>query len=369
MVDVCIIGGGLAGSTCAIRLAGEGFNTVLLEKNPDPHHKLCGEFLSGEVVSLLASTDVVRDLDTAGAVDIKRVEIYSPKGKKLTSTLPGRPIGVSRYVLDKMLRDSAIRKGATLVPEEVVDIRREYDQWVIRDRTDRVIRSRLVIGAYGRRSKLDRRLGRMNSGEASPWLAFKAHVRSGLEDDVLRLFSFPGGYCGISTVDGGISNMCWITNKETFTKSGATAESMLDGVMASNPAFRDILESLEIVGDRFYSASQLTFDFKEPVVDGILMAGDAAGMIAPVCGDGMAMAIDSANRAGRNASSFLGGSMTRVEMEHAYFDEVRSEYQTRMSLGKYLHQGITRPLIANPAISVLARSGTLTSALIRYTRG
>lgn len=369
MVDVCVIGGGIAGSVCASRIAQAGYEVKLIEKNPEPHHKLCGEFLSGEFLSVLGDSNLVEMIWSTGAVNLDTVEIISAGGKKVTAALPGTPIGISRYMLDKLLRDHAVKHGAGLVNDEVSNIDSSGDHTVVSCTSSPDVTARIVVGAYGRRGKLDRQLRPDHVDQRSPWLAFKTHVRLEHQDSTLRLYAFPGGYCGVSSIEGGISNMCWITHLDSFKQGGSTPEGMLDTVMRHNAAFSRLVDGMEIVSDRFYSSSQLSFSPAEPVVDHILMIGDSGGMIAPVCGDGMSMAADSAQRAATTIQQLLDGRCSRDEMEERFAKEIRDVYRNRMTLGKYLHYGLTNRRLAEIGLSALSRSSALTSILIRYTRG
>ena len=368
MYDVAIVGGGIAGSICAMKHAAEGFDTVFYEKSSQPHHKLCGEFLSGEVVTLLSPSGIADRLTGAGAVHLSEVRIASIKGDVLDSRLPGSPLGISRYRLDDLLRKAAINAGAKLVPAEVSAIDRTKSGYAITygSGTDE---ARIAFGAFGRRTKLDRVLDREHLKSTSPYLAFKIHARMNNADNRINLFAFDGGYCGISAIEGEKVNVCWITHIDAFKAAGGSPANMIESTLSTNPLFSDYLQKMDFEGEKFYSSNQLSFTSKPCVENGIIMIGDASGMIAPLCGDGMAMAIDSALLASESSIDYLRGTITQTEMFEKYRSQRHDRYRSRMVLGRMLHHSLTRPMVASLGIRVLKKMPAATRALVRYTRG
>ncbi|MCB0464623.1 MAG: FAD-dependent oxidoreductase, partial [Aequorivita sp.] len=102
--DVIIIGGGLAGLTAALHLATNNFSVCLIEKNEYPHHKVCGEYVSNEVLPYLNSLGI--DPFSVGAKKISKFEITNAKGFPLKASLPLGGFGISRYAFDNLLFES-----------------------------------------------------------------------------------------------------------------------------------------------------------------------------------------------------------------------------------------------------------------------
>jgi len=169
-IDVIIIGGGLAGLTSAIHLSKAGKAVLLIEKNAYPHHKVCGEYLSKEVVPYLQWLDA--DPYILNPVDISTLQVSTASGRSCNIKLPLGGIGISRYVLDDYLYRKAIAAGCILVQDVVKDVVFVGDKHLVRTSTCEY-EARLVLGAYGKRSTLDHKLNRAFIRQRSPWLAVK----------------------------------------------------------------------------------------------------------------------------------------------------------------------------------------------------
>ncbi|MDX1462964.1 MAG: FAD-dependent oxidoreductase, partial [Marinirhabdus sp.] len=154
--DVIIIGGGLAGLTCALQLGG-AFNVLMIEKDTFPQHKVCGEYVSNEILPFLKSLNI--DPMELGAKVITDLEITTHSGKKIHSTLPLGGFGISRYALDQALFDEA-KKICTTMEQSVVGVHFSEDQFTVTTKNDSIFRGRYVIGAFGKRSNLDKSLDR-----------------------------------------------------------------------------------------------------------------------------------------------------------------------------------------------------------------
>ena len=107
--DVIIIGGGLAGLTSAIHLSKFGLKVIVIEKSDYPQHKVCGEYISNEVLPYLAWLNInIEDLSPS---HISNFQFTSVNGKQLNTKLPLGGFGISRYTLDEFLYQKAIQNG------------------------------------------------------------------------------------------------------------------------------------------------------------------------------------------------------------------------------------------------------------------
>ena len=203
--EIVIVGGGLAGLTCAIHLLKCGHPVTLIEKSTYPHHKVCGEFISNEVRSYLAALDV--DINSLKPSEISQFQISSIKGKVISSELPLGGFGISRYVLDSYLYKKAIDMGCEVINDAADHIEFLNDEFNIYTLQNGIIKAGLVVGAFGKRSMLDQKLGRSFFKEKSPWLAVKAHYIGEIENDQVALHNFDGGYCGISRIENNLGTV------------------------------------------------------------------------------------------------------------------------------------------------------------------
>ncbi|NND71957.1 MAG: NAD(P)/FAD-dependent oxidoreductase, partial [Rhodothermales bacterium] len=362
MVDVVIVGGAIAGSTCAIELAQLGCSVALIEKDVQPRHKLCGEFLSGEVASKLNKLGVLDAVLDRGAVPINSSVITSLSGSTTKADIPGNALGLSRYALDTLLRTQAASQGVDLIEGSVSDVRREGDAYCVTHSGGKIC-ARVVVGAYGRRSLLDRKMKRHFLNNTYPYVAFKTHVLGIDTADRVELFAFAGGYCGMSMVENNRANVCWVMHQHVLKTAGGSVEAVWDDVLTTNQALAEYLHGSTRQID-FCSASQLFFEDKESVVDGTLLIGDAAGMIAPLAGDGMAMAIDSALIAASQIKGFLAGDQSRRQMEEEYSRKRKRSFRMRMFAARALHGAFVRPGISNLAVPIAAAVPGITSGLV-----
>ena len=115
--DVIIIGGGLAGLTNAIHLSKSIHRVLLIEKNSYPKHKVCGEYISNEVLPYLNSLGI--DPIKVGAKQISKVQISTTKGNLIKSELPLGGFGMSRYFLDSLLLKKVRLNGVQVLKDTI----------------------------------------------------------------------------------------------------------------------------------------------------------------------------------------------------------------------------------------------------------
>lgn len=367
--DVVIAGGGLAGCSAAIRLAQVGRSVLVLEKDRMPRDKLCGEFLSTEVSDLCRRLGLRDCLKRGRGRDIRRLLATSPKGPVFEAPLPGSALGLSRYTLDAAFFDRAHESGAEMRAETAVhSIEGTMADGFIVSFEDGSAEAPVVLGAYGRRDTLDRRLNRAFLQDTSPYVAFKAHF-VGLDlADRIELHSFPGGYCGLLMEDHGVVNACWISHQRTLKAAGGSPEGMIEAFLRRNAYLADRFDHLDRIND-FHAASQLFFHRKSLFDGDVCMIGDAAGMIAPLCGDGMAMAIQSGTLAAECVERFLDGRTDASGFKSAYRREWRTRFAVRMRLGQLLHAAYVRPAVSRAGLKFARMLPSVAGAVIRATRG
>lgn len=368
-VDVVVIGGGLAGCAAAVHLSRAGHHVVVLEKRAAPEDRLCGEFLSVEVGAHLDRLGLLDAARAAGARSIRRTVVTAGR-RRYERRLPGEGLGLSRRRLDALLIEGARTAGAD-VREGVAATGVDGD--LVRGFTvataEGAIGARLVLGAHGKRATLDRKLGRAFLSETVPDVAFKAHFTGPPPAGLVEVHAFPGGYCGLSEVEGGRTNVCWIGRSEVLRAGGGTPEAMLASAADANPHLAARLGRLERVSERYLAVSQVSLARKSAFERDVCMVGDAAGMIAPMCGDGMAMAFRSAELAAPRAAAFLDGALPAAAFRQAYAAAWRREFSLRLRLGRLLHAGIMQDRLARAALWGLSGVPAVGDWVIRQTRG
>lgn len=362
-----IVGGGLAGLTCAIHLLRCGHPVTLIEKNKYPQHKVCGEFISNEVRSYWASMDI--NIEALNPTEISKFSISSPKGRSLSCKLPLGGFGISRYTLDHFLFEKAIELGCEVIQEGVENIEAQTEKFCISTSGNNTIVADLVIGAYGKRSALDLKLKRFFFKSKSPWLAVKAHYRGTWDNNKVALHNFNGGYCGISRVENELINVCYLTDYKHF-KAYKNIEDFQQQVLESNPLLKDFFQSAEMVFDAPVTISQIFFGKKKAIEDGILMIGDTAGLIHPLCGNGMAMAVHSAKLCAELCDKYLRGEIkSRGDLEKAYLAAWTSSFQNRLMFGRILSVVLRKKKVFNLMLGLLSTFPFLLPQIIKNTHG
>ncbi len=126
LYDVIVIGGGLAGLTSALHLAKKDLSVLLIEQHPYPRHKVCGEYLSNEILPYWKALGV--DPFEYGAKKIDQFTLSTPQGRSITTKLPLGGFGISRYRIDWELAEKAKEAGATIVHAKVIETKFENHQ-------------------------------------------------------------------------------------------------------------------------------------------------------------------------------------------------------------------------------------------------
>ena len=366
--DVIIAGGGLAGLTAAIHLARAGLKVTLFEKHAYPQHKVCGEYISNEVLPYLRELDA--DPSVLQPSQIHKFQFSSQRGTLVSATLPLGGFGLSRFALDQFLMQKALSFGCNIIQDSVVSITNSEDQMEIQTAGSGSFQATHVMGAYGKRSGIDQRLDRDFIKNKSPWLAVKAHYTGSFDPELVALHHFRGGYCGVSTVENGLINICYLTDYNTF-KRYRSINDFQEQVLGKNPHLKNIFRNCQMVFDAPLSIGQISFEKKEAVTNHVLMVGDAAGLIHPLCGNGMSMAILGA----KFASSLLirqlesKHNLSRASMEQAYAREWKNHFKQRLSMGRNLSALLQNDFLSSFLTASLARFPFILPHLIRRTHG
>lgn len=366
-VDVLIIGGGLAGLTSAIHLSKSGLKVTLVEKNEYPKHKVCGEYISNEVLPYLQWLGLeISDLKPS---HISKIVFSTAKGKTISGDLPLGGFGISRYELDHYLYLKALKNGCQMIQDSVKDILFIEEEFHISTSHNLEIKSKIVLGAFGKRSNMDLKLNRDFIQKNSPWLAVKAHYSGNFPDNLVGLHNFKGGYCGVSKVENNKINICYLADYDTF-KHYRNIEEFQSEVVCKNPNLSAIFENSVLLFEKPLTISQISFEKKSTVENHILMIGDTAGLIHPLCGNGMAMAIHSAKIVSELVIDFFDHKITaRKELEEKYTKEWNNTFKRRLETGRLLSKILNKEKLASFLMQLLSVFPFLLPVIIKKTHG
>ena len=365
--DVIIIGGGLAGLSSAIHLSKHDLSVLVIEKNSYPKHKVCGEYISNEVLPYLDYLEI--DVFKLGAKKINRFELSTTKNKLIKADLPLGGFGISRYCLDKTLAEKAKSKHVKIIQDLVVDIQFLNDEFSVETKNNSIYKSKIVIGAYGKRSNIDIKLNRKFIKEKSPFLAVKTHVKGNFPSNLVALHNFEGGYCGVSKVEDDSINLCYITNFEAFKKF-KNIDEFQQKVIFRNKALKTIFENSKSVFEEPLTISQISFETKNPIDNHIIMCGDTAGMIHPLCGNGMSMAIRSSQMAAKLIIDYLEGKIaSRQNLEKQYHQAWNKEFKNRLRIGHFVATLLSNNDLSEILILGLKQFPNILPKIIKRTHG
>ena len=364
---IIIIGGGLAGLIAAIHLSKIGFKIIVLEKNTYPKHKVCGEYISNEVLDYLKYLDIdIQDLQPS---NINKLHFATTSGKSLFTDLPLGGFGVSRFALDEFLYKKAMSVGCEIHQENVENISFNEDFFIIKTTNGKLYESEIAIGAFGKKSNIDQQLKRKFTFQKSPWLGVKAHYKVNFDDDLVGLYNFDGGYCGVSKVENNIVNICYLASFESFKKY-KNIKDFQQKVLCKNPILKNIFENAELIFEKELTISQISFENKNAVENHILMIGDTAGLINPLCGNGMAMAIHSAKIVSEQIEKYANNEIKlRQELEISYQKIWNFNFKSRIKTGKILASIMQKPILSNFLLSLLVIFPSLLKIIIKKTHG
>lgn len=367
MKNVLIIGGGLAGLLTSIQLQKEGITCTLIEKKKFPFHRVCGEYVSNEVIPFLKALHVFPT--EHNPVSISRFQLSSVSGKSTFLPLDLGGFGISRYTFDQHLVTQAKELGvAVLENTEVVATHFDGSRFQIETSTIN-LQADVVVGCFGKRSKLDTSLERSFIKKRSPYVGVKYHIHHDFPTDLVALHNFDGGYCGANAVENGKVNLCYLVNRETLKRSGSIP-ILEKNVLAKNPHLKSLFEQSDFLFDKPEVINEISFETKEPVHNHILMVGDAAGMITPLCGNGMAMAIHSSKIVSEKIVRFCTEpNYTRSQLEHDYTRQWQTTFSSRLWFGRHVQKLFGNEFTSSLAIQLALYVTPLAKAIVKGTHG
>lgn len=373
--DVAIAGGGLAGLAAAITIGRAGYKVALFEKEKYPFHKVCGEYISLESWDYLGSLGLpLGELDLPV---IKKFQLTAPSGKIFETQLPLGGFGISRWLLDDSLAKLAKQAGVDLQEGTKVDdvafVNGEFLLTVTGPQGKGTAASRVCFASFGKRSNLDVKWKRSfllkQDKRLDNFLGVKYHVHASWPADMIGLHNFRNGYCGISKIEGDKYCLCYMVRAEELQKAGNDMAVLQNILLSKNPALAKILKGIEVLPGFPVTISQINFADKTRVENHLLMLGDAAGMITPLCGNGMSIALHTAKIGAGLAIEYLGGKIAREEMETGYSREWNRNFAKRLKTGRSLQHFFGSERKSNGFVSLLRAFPFLAKPVIQLTHG
>lgn len=380
--DVIVVGAGPAGSSTAIHLAKHDLQVLLIEQKKFPRSKLCGEFISPECIHHFERLGVAAEMQSSQPAAITETVFYSGSGKRVVvpSSWFGGPValGLSRAEMDDNLLRRARMLGVHVLEETSVAGLIQDDAHVTgvtvkTGNVERECRARIIVDATGRSRAVIRRVRHLDQRANKPKLvAFKVHLEgSRATRSACEIYSYPSGYGGISTIENGLSNLCFIIKATEVIRAHSDPARVLQQNVMLNRRAAFTLAGARPVSEWLGVALE-SFGRQSPSpVPGLIAVGDSASFIDPFTGSGMLMALESGELAAqsivrqRNKLNERAGIRLLCQM---YEQQYRLTFDGRLRICSLLRRVAFNPVLAQFTISLCGLSDQFRSRLARSTR-
>lgn len=328
--DILVIGGGLAGSTAAIRLACAGRSVTLVERSTESHNKVCGEFLSAEAIHYLQQCGT--SLSDLGAVPLRTIR-FATGSSIVEKPLPFAACSLTRRTLDEHLLKKAVhsavdvQRGATVTSLLPLD-----GAWCAQLQDGSSLHASNAFLATG---KHDLRGLPRPAGFHAGLLGLKMYYRLQPQQhaalrSAVELSLFPGGYAGLQPVEEGAANLCLLIEADRYRTMGSNFNRLTQHMVKHSPHLAERLAAATPLLQKPLAAFQIPYGHVQRNAEpGLWRLGDQAAVIPSFCGDGMAIALHSSAVA---VQHFLAGrSSVAFQSELAHQLSRRLTFATCLS--------------------------------------
>jgi len=375
--DVIIAGGGPAGTSAAIHLARQDVRVLLVEQKKFPRAKLCGEFISPECQKHFQNLGVAEVMTSRGPATLTETIFYSPHGRQTTipsSWFDGSTaLGLSRAAMDDVLLRKAQDCGVTVfedatITDPILNGRNVLGVKLKIDGCEQEYRAPVTIDATGRARILTRKLNADERRSKPKLIAFKVHLRNTrVAPNVCEIYFYPDGYGGLSTVEGEISNLCFITSATHVKRYHSDPNAVMREVVMKNQRAAYTLAHAETESE-WLSASWERFGRQRPSpAPGLLAIGDSAAFIDPFTGSGMLMALES----GALAAGVISRNRQNLNSETLgieYTNDYVRKFDSRLRICGWLRRAAFKPRLAGLGIALFGANERFRSRVARATR-
>jgi flavin-dependent dehydrogenase len=369
----------------AIALALNGARVLLIEEKKFPRAKLCGEFISPECLAHFKRLGVLEQMSAGGGASVSETVFYSRRGRSVVVPSdwfkPGaRALGLSRSEMDHQLLERAKNVGVVVLEgahaASLLGERERVSGVRVRSGDKTFDYNALVtVDATGRTRALARHRDPPRANRRKnikPLVAFKTHLQNArIAEGACEIYFYQRGYGGLSSVEGGVTNLCFIVGAADVRRYHSDPELVMREVVMKNSRAAYTLGEAR-AATPWLSVSLESFGRRTVVpAAGLLAAGDAAAFIDPFTGSGMLMAMES----GQLAAESINRHLLRLRQGHG-FDSLASDYrreysrrfEARLRVSGFLRRAAFVPHLDEAAIPLFGLSDRLRRKLARATR-
>lgn len=358
ITDVIVVGAGPAGTTAAAHLAGRGYQVVLVDRASFPRPKPCGDYCNPGAARLLAEIGALPDVISSGAGVIDGMTVVAQDGSSFAERYSaGHGLLIRRERLDDLLLRRAASCGVEIVEKYYVDDVTVNGHVDVRDRRRGLtFRGRVLIAADGMRSVVSRRLGLLTSLPAGRYTV--GAYFSGCDGPAAgELHLGPDSYGGVARFGDGTANVCLALPRGWFS-GRAAAEVFAEGIRRF-PSLRERLPQWTREGG-FRVSGPVGVASHRVVGDRAILAGDAAGQVEPITGQGISFALQTgllaAEEAARalNTGGFSAAALARYARRRSVTLGPKLRLMnavTRLALNSRVTPALVRRLRTTPALT------------------